>query len=61
MTDQANISDSQRAELLRQRLTDLNYHYYVMDDPQIPDSEYDRLFRELQTLEQAHPSLRTQA
>jgi DNA ligase (NAD+) len=60
MTDQANISDSQRAELLRQRLTDLNYHYYVMDDPQIPDSEYDRLFRELQTLEQAHPSLRTQ-
>jgi len=60
MTDQANISDSQRAELLRQRLTDLNYQYYVMDDPQIPDSEYDRLFRELQTLEQAHPSLRTQ-
>jgi len=59
MTDEPTSNDVQRAEELRQRLTDHNYHYYVLDDPQIPDSEYDRLFRELRTLEQAHPSLLT--
>lgn len=59
MTDQPTTNDIQRAEELRQRLTDYNYHYYVLDDPRIPDAEYDRLFRELQVLEQAHPSLLT--
>jgi DNA ligase (NAD+) len=59
MTDEPTTKDIQRAKELRQRLTDHNYHYYVLDDPQIPDSEYDRLFRELQALEQAHPSLLT--
>ncbi|TGN41755.1 NAD-dependent DNA ligase LigA [Marinobacter confluentis] len=59
MTDQPTPNDIQRAEDLRQRLTDHNYRYYVLDDPQIPDAEYDRLFRELQALEQAHPSLKT--
>ena len=48
-----------RAEELRQALTDYNYRYYVLDDPEVPDSEYDRLFRELQEIEQAHPSLIT--
>ena len=33
--------------------------YYVLDDPEIPDAEYDRLFRELQALEAAHPALLT--
>ncbi|HPQ97293.1 MAG TPA: NAD-dependent DNA ligase LigA, partial [Thiolinea sp.] len=40
----------------------LNYHshrYYVLDDPEIPDAEYDRLFRRLQTLEAEHPALLT--
>ena len=59
MTDQPEKNDVQRARELSRRLTDHNYHYYVLDDPQIPDSEYDRLFRELQSLEQAHPSLLT--
>lgn len=59
MTEQPSRNDIQRAEELRQRLADHNYHYYVLDNPTIPDSEYDRLFRELQTLEQAHPSLLT--
>ncbi|MFA6971228.1 MAG: NAD-dependent DNA ligase LigA [Gallionella sp.] len=36
-----------------------NYRYYVLDDPSIPDAEYDKLFRELQTLEAAHPELLT--
>jgi len=38
----------------------LNHHaqrYYVLDDPEIPDAEYDRLFQELQALEAAHPEL----
>jgi DNA ligase (NAD+) len=36
-------------------LTEYAYAYYVQDNPSIPDAEYDRLFRELQALEQAHP------
>ena len=59
MNDQPGNEEVQRADELRRRLTDHNYHYYVLDDPQIPDSEYDRLFRELQSLERAHPSLLT--
>jgi len=36
-----------------------NYHYYTLDAPIIPDVEYDKLFRELQELEQRHPELIT--
>ena len=42
---------------LRQQIEDANYRYYVLDDPNIPDSEYDHLLRELQDLEAAHPDL----
>jgi len=49
----------QRAETLRRELTHQAYRYYVLDDPEIPDAEYDRLFRELQALEVAHPELVT--
>jgi len=42
---------------LRRQLDDANYRYYVLDDPSIPDSEYDRLLRELEVLEAAHPEL----
>ncbi|MGN6152546.1 MAG: NAD-dependent DNA ligase LigA [Lysobacteraceae bacterium] len=50
MTDAAHrIAD------LRRRIEDANHRYYVLDDPSIPDSEYDRLMRELQALEAAHP------
>ena len=38
-------------------LNDANYRYYVLDDPQMPDFEYDRLLRELEDLEKAHPDL----
>lgn len=44
---------------LRQRIDDANYRYYVLDDPSIPDSEWDRMLRELQELETAHPDLVT--
>jgi len=36
-----------------------SYEYYVLDRPTMSDAEYDRLFRELQELERAHPALRT--
>ncbi len=44
---------------LREQLNFHNYRYYVLDDPLIPDAEYDRMLRELQALEQAHPDLVT--
>ncbi len=40
---------------LRQQLHEHAHRYYVLDDPQVSDAEYDRLFRELQALEAAHP------
>ena len=46
-----------RIEELRSQVEYHNYRYYVLDDPEIPDAEYDRLFRELQALEKAHPEL----
>ena len=44
---------------LREQLNFHNYRYYVLDDPTIPDAEYDRLFRELQDLEADCPDLVT--
>ncbi len=46
-----------RMEELTQILTEANYKYYVLDDPTMPDFEYDRLLRELEDLEAANPSL----
>jgi DNA ligase (NAD+) len=46
-----------RAAELRELIEHHNYRYYVLDDPEIPDVEYDRMFRELQALEEAHPEL----
>ncbi len=49
----------ERAEWLRTEIARHNYRYYVLDDPEIPDAEYDRLFAELQVLEAANPDLKT--
>jgi len=49
----------QRAKQLRDELNFHNYRYYVLDDPEIPDVEYDRLLRQLQKLEEDHPELVT--
>jgi DNA ligase (NAD+) len=46
-----------RADQLRQLLNQHAHRYYVLDEPTIPDAEYDRLFQELQALEAAHPEL----
>ena len=47
----------QRINELTDLLNDANYRYYVLDNPQMPDFEYDRLLRELEILEQEHPDL----
>lgn len=50
---------SARAEELRRLLERANHQYYVLDQPEISDLEYDHRLRELQDLEAAHPELRT--
>ena len=47
----------ERIEELIKTLTDANYQYYVLDDPKLPDFEYDRLLRELEDLERDNPAL----
>jgi DNA ligase (NAD+) len=49
-----------RAAALREILHRYAYEYYVLDRPSIADAEYDRLFRELQQIEESHPELRTE-
>jgi DNA ligase (NAD+) len=48
-----------RAGTLREQIERAIHEYYVLDRPTLPDAAYDKLFRELQELEAAHPSLRT--
>ena len=48
-----------RAAELRRILERANHAYYILDKPEMSDAEYDRLFRELQALEEKHPELRT--
>ena len=48
----------QRIKELTEALTEANYRYYVLDNPTMPDFEYDRLLRELEELEEANPELR---
>jgi DNA ligase (NAD+) len=46
-----------RIAQLRDEIDQHDYHYYVLDDPRVPDAEYDRLMRELQALEEGFPDL----
>ena len=48
---------AQRAQTLRDLIEHHNYQYYVLDTPQIADSDFDKLFQELQSLEAQHPEL----
>lgn len=59
MTVSANKDASARAKILRQQLHHHNHCYHVLDNPELPDSEYDRLFRELLDLEERFPELQT--
>jgi DNA ligase (NAD+) len=49
----------ERADALRELLHHHAHRYYVLDEPEIPDAEYDKLFRELQELEERYPDLLT--
>lgn len=55
----APLVAAERAAWLRAELERHNHAYYILDAPTIPDAEYDRLFRELQGLEQQYPELLT--
>lgn len=57
--DSAAVDVSARAQQLRDALNLYNHQYYVLDNPTVPDAEYDRLLRELQDIESARPELKT--
>jgi len=59
MTSLSPAEVQQRADKLREQIAYHNYRYYVLDNPEIPDVEYDRLFRALQALEERYPQLIT--
>lgn len=55
--EQSFADIEQQANTLRALLHRYDYHYYVLDAPLVPDSEYDRIFRELKALESEHPKI----
>ncbi|TQV84470.1 NAD-dependent DNA ligase LigA [Aliikangiella coralliicola] len=50
---------NKKIDQLKRQIEEYNYQYYVLDDPTVPDAEYDRLMRELQAIEAEHPELVT--
>src|SRR3954447_5619547 len=52
-------SEEARAAELRELLNRYSYEYHVLDEPSVPDAEYDRLYDELVKLEEQHPGLIT--
>jgi DNA ligase (NAD+) len=57
--DHQKAEFQERVRALHIALHQNAHSYYVLDEPSIPDAEYDKLFAELQSLEEAHPELRT--
>ena len=55
----ASAETAARAVFLRSELAEHSHRYHVLDDPSIPDADYDRLLRELEAIEDAHPELVT--
>lgn len=55
----AKKSPSQQLQQLRDTIREHNYRYYALDEPSIPDAEYDRLMRSLRALEEQYPELVT--
>ncbi|GMQ52983.1 NAD-dependent DNA ligase LigA [Halopseudomonas aestusnigri] len=54
-----HATPAERALALREEIAQHNYRYYVLDEPAVPDAEYDRLFNELKAIEAEHPDLIT--
>ncbi len=59
MSQSPHATVAARAAELREELNHHAYQYYVLDSPELPDAEYDKLFQELQAIETAHPELLT--
>ncbi|KTD47342.1 DNA ligase [Legionella rubrilucens] len=61
MTETVKTQDEivQTLDALREKIRQYDYHYYVLDNPLVPDSEYDRCFKNLQQLEKQYPQLVT--
>lgn len=57
----SEVQASKRAQKLREQIEDLRYRYHVLDDPEVTDSVYDSLTRELRDLEDKFPKLRNSA
>src|SRR4029078_10492104 len=55
----ADTTAAARAATLREEIERASYEYHVLDQPSMSDAEYDRRYRELLELEEAHPTLRT--
>jgi len=53
------VSAAEQIKQLKAQIENYNYQYYVLDNPTIPDAEYDRLMRELIALEEANPELKS--
>jgi DNA ligase (NAD+) len=49
----------QEVDRTRRKIEEYNYHYHVLDNPIVSDAEFDRLFKQLQAMEKAYPSLAT--
>ena len=58
MPEDVNLQIIEKAQVLRSALHRHNYRYYVLDDPEISDAEYDRMMQELMQLEEKYPQLR---
>ncbi len=56
---EAAAASKQQAEKLREQINYHNFRYYVLDSPELSDSEYDRLMQELKKLEEQYPELVT--
>ena len=54
-----SVDVAARIQALRREIEDHNHRYHVLDAPTIPDAQYDRLVRELEALEAAHPELQS--
>ena len=57
MAASQDITD--QLDLIKTIITEYNYQYYVLDNPSVPDAEYDRQMSALQAIEQQHPDLLT--
>ncbi|MDP7592679.1 MAG: NAD-dependent DNA ligase LigA [Litorilituus sp.] len=58
-TSSSVISLQEKVTTLQREINHYNHQYYVLDQPSVPDAEYDRLMLELINIEQAHPELKT--